>query len=345
MSHRKASRRKTRAVSDATATSAPLAFLLRDPHSADELRRTIDAWSRFIERHLHDEYTEVRVFAHRSVVRRAAAYAVLGEHEAALADVDLALAEASHDTSLQYKALEIRAIVQADQEDHAGALATFAEIWPLLPAVDLPAEERAELWLERGKCYGRLKRYEEAISDFTQALSLDATFGEALCWRGLAQGFLEQKETALADANAALTLEPQNATFLRIRGILLRIANRFGESMRDLLQAEALAPEDPWVKLNKDTTLNKWLFCRGPQAIEEMEEVFASLPAKEQEKQAPPPFSKVPNQQTPIPPLSTLAPPSPQRNQKRTQSNHQRTASVRSRHRSPRSDPRQGQFF
>ena len=55
------------------APSAPLAWLLRDPHSTEELRRTIDAWTRFIERHLQDEDADVRAFAQMAIVRRAAA--------------------------------------------------------------------------------------------------------------------------------------------------------------------------------------------------------------------------------------------------------------------------------
>ncbi|HVU66184.1 MAG TPA: tetratricopeptide repeat protein, partial [Ktedonobacteraceae bacterium] len=235
------------------APSAPLAWLLRDPHSMEELRRTIDAWSRFIERHLQDEEADVRAFAQMAIVRRAAAHAILKEHEASLADVALALHQIPGDALVQCKALEVKAMIQADQEDHAGTLATFAELWPLLSAAALPPEEQAELWLARGKCYGRLKRYEEAISDFTRAHTLDPCCGEALCWRAMARVLGQEEdfrpsEEAMADADQAVVLEPHNATCRRVQGVLLRMAMRFPESLRALRLAERLDPADPWIK-------------------------------------------------------------------------------------------------
>jgi tetratricopeptide (TPR) repeat protein len=276
MSHRKrkvSSGRTVRAAPKTQATSAPLALLLHDP---EELRRTMAAWSKFIDRHLHEEYDEVRSFARMSLVRRAAAHTILGEHEAARADIELALAEAAAARAAytQIKALEVRATIQMEQGDEAGALASFMEIWPLVPT-DLPPEERAELWLAQGKCHARLKRYAEAIQDFSQAITLDARLSEAWGWRALAHAYLGQKDLAEVDVSQAITREPQNATWYHVRGVIRRMANRFAASLTDLLRAEALGG-DPLAEQSKWETLRKWLLVEGPDALEGVGAVLAN---------------------------------------------------------------------
>lgn len=308
MSHRKrkvSSGRWSRAAPDTQAASAPLDWLLRDPTSTDELRRTIAAWSTFIDRHLHDEYDEPRGFARMSIVRRAAAFVSLGEHEAARSDVELALVEANKakDAYVQCKALEVRAMLQAEQGDHAGALATFAELWPLAPA-ETPPEERAELWLAQGKCHGRLKRYEEAITAFTQAIACDAACGEAWCWRGLASALLDQREQAEADASQAIALEPRDVTCYRVRGVIRRMANRFAESLSDLLRAEKLGG-DQWTEQNKLETLCKWLLVEGPDALEGIEAVLAQAG---ETAPPPPPPNVAPLPVLPVVPTAVPAP-------------------------------------
>lgn len=296
------------------ATTASLAFLLRDPDSTDEWRRTIAAWSQFIEAHLHDEQAQVRFFAQLCLARRAAAYVHLKEDEAALSDVEQVLSEAqaSPNPSVVCKALEIKATIQVEQHDEAAALTTFAELWPLLPSLDLESSEQAELWLERGKCYGRLKRYEAAIADFTQAITLDPTCGEAWCWRGLSHRYQDNPEQALTDATQAITCDPANATFYRIRGILHRMSNHFTESLGDLDKAKALAPDDPWVEQNWRETELKWLLCRGPDALSKMEQTIAqrerenreTTPVSTQSRTAAPPAEKPPL----APPLPVVSP-------------------------------------
>ncbi len=70
----------------------PLAALLRDPTSEDEWRRTIAAWSQFIQRHLTSQDAELREMAVMTLLKRGAAYTHLQEYIPAQADIEQVLA-------------------------------------------------------------------------------------------------------------------------------------------------------------------------------------------------------------------------------------------------------------
>ncbi len=60
----------------------------------------------------------------------------------------------------------------------------------------------------RGLTYSALKRYEEALADYGQAVRLDPTFAKAYSNRGLTYSVLKRYEEALADYEQAVRLDP-----------------------------------------------------------------------------------------------------------------------------------------
>ena len=152
----------------------PLAALLRDPTSEDEWRRTIAAWSQFIQRHLTSPHAELREMALVTLLKRGAAYTHVQEYTAAQADSEQVLA-LHPDPYTAYKAYELRATLFTARGNDLEALEAWMQAiarCQTLPRDTVSSEERAQLVLERGKCYARLKRYEEAIADFSLTIQI-----------------------------------------------------------------------------------------------------------------------------------------------------------------------------
>ncbi len=100
-----------------------------------------------------------------------------------------------------------------------------------------------EAFNQRGAAYARLGRFNEAIADFSRAVSLDASFAPALTNRGLAQRQSGRDDAALQDFSRAIEANPNYAPAYLARGNLLRARNQLPEAIADLNQAIRLNPE------------------------------------------------------------------------------------------------------
>ena len=78
----------------------------------------------------------------------------------------------------------------------------------------------ADEYVDRGNLFLNAAKYDEAIADFTQALTLDSKNLAALADRGLSHVWKRQFDLAETDLAAAERLDPRNATVLRARGLL-----------------------------------------------------------------------------------------------------------------------------
>ena len=66
----------------------------------------------------------------------------------------------------------------------------------------------------RGKARVDLKKHEEAVEDFTQAIDIKADFAEAYFDRGKAKVDLKQYEEAIEDFTQSITIKPNYGTYL-----------------------------------------------------------------------------------------------------------------------------------
>lgn len=272
-------------------TSLPNLALLRDPNSQEELRRTIDAWSAFIQRYHISDDESLRQMVMMTLLRRGAAYGHLQEYEAALADVECVLSSQPN-TYATCKAYELRASILSTLQKDLEALEAWAQALPLCHQVPLEPEELAELYLERGKCYARLERHEEAVADFAQAIQIDAHCAEAYCWQGLSYVYLDHGAQALASCTRAIELMPHHAPFLRIRSAVYRILNQFECALADLDKAATFTPDDPAIQREKRHVQMKWLLVGDPFAATGAwkapnEPPVATQPSKQKRAQKP----------------------------------------------------------
>ena len=75
-------------------------------------------------------------------------------------------------------------------------------------AIDLFS--KPEYYFQRGKIYRLLKKYNNAINDFTFAISLNNSYLEAFIERGYTREFIKDYEFAINDYKKALDIEPYN---------------------------------------------------------------------------------------------------------------------------------------
>src|SRR5438105_6394118 len=80
-----------------------------------------------------------------------------------------------------------------------------------IPQPPVVSPKTKEQWLAEGVAHRKAGHYEDAISDYTQALQLDPKYAFAYNNRGFAYYNLKQYDKALADYDQALQLDPKHA--------------------------------------------------------------------------------------------------------------------------------------
>ena len=94
--------------------------------------------------------------------------------------------------------------------------------------------------LQPRTCFGRLGKHEQAIGDFTQAISLNPKNANAYADRGAAYGSLGQHALAISDFTQAITLNPNFAGAYYNRAIGYFAEKKCAEAQKDVRQAQDL---------------------------------------------------------------------------------------------------------
>ena len=115
----------------------------------------------------------------------------------------------------------------------------------------------AAAWNNRGIALHELQRYPEALASYDRALSLKADF--ALAWNNRGTTLLDLKyyDMALASQARALQFDPNLVEALNNRGNLLRHFNRHAEALACYDRAVALRPEFAEAHLNRGHALRE----------------------------------------------------------------------------------------
>ncbi|RJQ72277.1 tetratricopeptide repeat protein [Pseudonocardiaceae bacterium YIM PH 21723] len=99
----------------------------------------------------------------------------------------------------------------------------------------------------RGVVLAKLKRHEEALTDFTRAVELEPDEVIPLYFRGMAHRELDNLVEAELDLGHAVHLAPDDAYYLEIHADLLITLGQPQKALVDLDRAVELAPDDGWI--------------------------------------------------------------------------------------------------
>ncbi|MFH0997135.1 MAG: tetratricopeptide repeat protein [Pseudomonadota bacterium] len=105
-----------------------------------------------------------------------------------------------------------------------------------------PSNEMVLLWLERGDAYVLSGNYEDAVKDFTQAITADPNYADAYYRRGHVLGRLGKHEQAIDDFTRAIELNPKNANAYADRGAAYGFLGQHAPAISDFTQAITLNP-------------------------------------------------------------------------------------------------------
>ena len=77
-------------------------------------------------------------------------------------------------------------------------------------------------YFNRGNSYGKLKKYAEAINDFTTVIKLDSNFATAYDWRGVTYKYVMKYELAIKDFKTAIAINPKDTiAWFMLGGVML----------------------------------------------------------------------------------------------------------------------------
>lgn len=114
---------------------------------------------------------------------------------------------------------------------------------PLLTQTpELSTNQTALKWFERGNAYVQSGNYEDAVEDFTQAITSDPNFADAYYSRGHVLGRLGKHEQAISDFTKALLLNPKDADAYADRGVAYGSLGQHALAIIDFTQAITLNP-------------------------------------------------------------------------------------------------------
>ncbi|MDF2690850.1 MAG: Tetratricopeptide 2 repeat protein [Gammaproteobacteria bacterium] len=214
---------------------------------------------------------------HIGVLRlRAICHYKLGKYENVIADLNIVFARLKDESKL-VSSWQIYGISKANLAKYAEAIDVLNKV---IVATEAKPEAEAEVYLYRGLCKVELKKSDEAISDFKQALKhgdrrayyslgyvlavqlkhsealpyLDQAIAdnpqsaEAYKYRGWSNGELGDQKQALKDLEQALKLNPSDSeTYLFLAWNRAELG-QFKEAITDLLKANAFNPSNSQVQ-------------------------------------------------------------------------------------------------
>jgi Tfp pilus assembly protein PilF len=100
------------------------------------------------------------------------------------------------------------------------------------------------LYNSRAKLYFNLKKYDLALKDYNQAISMDSTEGEYYINRGAVFALSNDLNKALADFNIGLRLNPKHANGYKNRSLIYQSFGQWDNAVSDISLYLEMHPED-----------------------------------------------------------------------------------------------------
>ncbi len=144
-----------------------------------------------------------------------------------------------------------QAILKAMTKDRTNR---HADIRAFLTALQTP-KKSAQEWLKEGNALYNLKRYEEAIAAYDQAIRLNPNYALAYNNKGIALKNLKRHEEAIAASDQAIRIDPSYAPAYHNKGNALADLKRYEEAIAAYDQAIRLNPNYALAYNNKGNAL------------------------------------------------------------------------------------------
>jgi tetratricopeptide (TPR) repeat protein len=135
----------------------------------------------------------------------------------------------------------LRSVSYEFKGEHEKALQDSESAIRLAPkGTDLTQEYRL-----RGNAFYELRRYKEAIGEFSKVLAAEPDNARVYEQRAVSYFHVKDIDKALADSTRLLQLEPKNSVAYWAHGQALASMNKQSEAIKDLTEAIRLDPQNP----------------------------------------------------------------------------------------------------
>lgn len=186
----------------------------------------------------------------------------LGQHEAALASCDRALAlSPNHADALNNRGNILQKLNRFDQ-----AIESYRQAIAARP-------DYVDAWSNQAAALHELKRFEEALACYDRALALRPDHPQILSNRGVTLQHLQRLDQALASHDRAVALWPNYAEGFYNRGLTLHELKRFDEALASYDRALALRPDYAQALTNRGISLRH--LRRFDEALESYDRAIA----------------------------------------------------------------------
>ena len=120
-------------------------------------------------------------------------------------------------------------------------------------------------WIYKGYTSVENGKYQDAITNYTQAIRLDSSFAEAFRYRATAYCYLKSYNEALADFDRAIKLDPEDAASYNGRGVIYEELNILKVAIKDYAKAVELLPHNKKYNANLEEAQDKEAAKNNPK--------------------------------------------------------------------------------
>jgi tetratricopeptide (TPR) repeat protein len=169
----------------------------------------------------------------------------------AIADCDEILKQ--DDTYLD--AYRVKAIAQCGSGDYKQCIDDASNYLRASEKQPNLERSRAEVLATQAFAYLKVKKYEQAIADYTAAIALTPNNPHLYASRAVAYTKTKQWKEGLDDVDAAIKADPSNSALYKLRGICYREAGKLELAAQDMNTAAKMKPSLTSFRLRGDARL------------------------------------------------------------------------------------------
>jgi tetratricopeptide (TPR) repeat protein len=149
-------------------------------------------------------------------------------------------------TSAIWHTEQVLQFIETDWGSQESLVAANSLLEELINKPSFPTGLLALIYSKRGFTYSSLKKYQQAIADFSRALELDPNYIYAFTSRGWAYYNLKEYQQAIINFNHALELDPNAAIAYHCRGWTYDALKNYQQAIVDFDRALELDPNNAW---------------------------------------------------------------------------------------------------